>query len=67
MQDTSPAARTPRDDEPVPGRVADGDSAGGLGDRSPDDSSAAVTWFEESVDPPADEPLIALIPLPDLS
>ena len=55
MQDTSPAARTPRDDEPVPGRVAD------------DDTSAAVTWYEESGDPPADEPLIALIPLPDLS
>lgn len=55
MQDTSPAARTPRDDEPVPGRVADGDT------------SAAVTWYEDGGDPPVDEPLIALIPLPDLS
>ncbi len=45
MQDTSPAARTPRDDEPVPGRVADGDTC------------AAVTWYEESVDPPAADPL----------
>jgi hypothetical protein len=53
MQDTSPAARTPRDDEPVPGRVAD------------DEVCWAVTWFED-VDRPVDEPLIALIPLPDL-
>lgn len=55
MQDTSPAARTPRDDEPVPGRVADGDMC------------AAVTWYEEGGGQPTDEPLIALIPLPDLS
>jgi hypothetical protein len=55
MQDTSPAAKTPRDNEPVPGRVADGDTC------------AAVTWYEECADPPADEPLLALIPLPDLS
>ncbi len=56
MQDTSPAARTPRDGEPAPGRVADGA-----------DTCAAVTWYEEGGDQPADEPLIALIPLPDLS
>lgn len=53
MQDTSPAARTPRD-EPVPGTVADGEL------------SAKVTWYEDD-DRPFDEPLIALIPLPDLS
>jgi hypothetical protein len=52
MQDTSPAARQPRD-EPVPGRVADGETR------------AAVTWFEDWGDQPVDEPLIALIPLPD--
>ena len=59
MQDTSPAARTPRDDEPVPGRVG--------GDDTCDDTCAAVTWYEEGGDPPVDEPLLALIPLPDLS
>lgn len=55
MQDTSPAARTPRDDEPVPGRVADGDTC------------AAVTWYEESGVPPVDEPLITLNPPRDRS
>ncbi|MFI7680622.1 hypothetical protein [Actinophytocola sp. NPDC049390] len=59
MQDTSPAARTPRDDEPAPGRVGGGDAW--------DDTCAAVTWYEEGDDQPADEPLIALIPLPDLT
>ena len=54
MQDTSPAARTPRDDEPAPGTVDGGERC------------ATVTWFEED-DRPVDEPLIALIPLPDLS
>lgn len=54
MQDTSPAARTPRDDEPAPGHVDD-------------DTCAAATWYEEGADLPVDEPLIALIPLPDLS
>lgn len=53
MQDTSPAARTPRDDEPVPGHV--------------EDTCAAATWYEESGKPPPDDPLIALLPLPDLS
>lgn len=55
MQDTSPAARTPRDDEPVRGRAA------------ADDSCAAITWYEDGGAPPVDEPLIALLPLPDLS
>lgn len=53
MQDTSPA-RKPRDNEPVPGRVADGDT------------SEAVTWYEKGGEPPADDALIALIPLPEL-
>jgi hypothetical protein len=51
MQDTSPAARTPRDDEPVPGTAADGEPT--------------ATWYEED-DRSVDDPLIALIPLPDL-
>jgi hypothetical protein len=52
MQDTSPAARTPRDDEPARG-----------GD---DGDSRAATWYEKDGGTPADEPLIALLPLPDL-
>jgi len=50
MQDTSPAAKKPRD-EPIPGRVADGATR------------ADRTWFEDVGDRPVDEPLIALIPL----
>jgi len=52
MQDTSPAASQPRD-EPIPGRVADCETR------------LAITWFEDCGDQPTDEPLIALIPLPD--
>jgi hypothetical protein len=48
MQNTSPAAKTPRD-EPIPGHVADGANR------------AESTWFEDVGDRPADEPLIALI------
>jgi hypothetical protein len=50
MQDTSPAASQPRD-EPVPGHGAD---------------EQVSTWFDACAQPPADEPLIALIPVPDL-
>ncbi len=50
MQDTSPAASQPRD-EPNPGHVAD---------------EQVSTWFDACPRPPADEPLIALIPVPDL-
>jgi hypothetical protein len=48
MQDTSPAAKKPRD-KPIPGHVADGAIR------------AENTWFEDVGDRPVDEPLIALI------
>lgn len=54
MQDTSPAAKKPRDER----RSA----------RSGDTARAQTpTWFEDSADRPVDEPLIALLPLPDSS
>lgn len=53
MQDTSPAAS--QRPEPVTGRDVEGQAR------------VEVTWFEESVDQPVDTPLIALLPLPDLS
>lgn len=53
MQDTSPAASQPRD-EPLRGGVADGATR------------AEVTWYEDVAEQPGDEPLIALIPLPEL-
>lgn len=49
MQDTSPAARQPRDEE------------------APRGSRAAETWFENGAEPPPDDPLIALLPLPEQS
>lgn len=50
MQDTSPAASQPHD-ERVPGPGAD---------------EQVPTWFDACAEPPADLPLIALIPVPDL-
>jgi hypothetical protein len=50
MQDTSPAASQPRD-ERAPGPGAD---------------EQVPTWFDGCAEPPADLPLIALIPVPDL-
>jgi hypothetical protein len=52
MQDTSPAAKKPRD-KPIQGRVANGTTR------------AERTWFEDAGDQPVDEPVIALILLPD--
>jgi len=54
MRDTSPAASQPRD-EPISGHAADGEPW------------AEVTWFEDCDDRPVDEPLIALIPIPEQS
>jgi hypothetical protein len=34
---------------------------------APRGSRAAETWFENGADEPADEPLIALLPLPEQS
>lgn len=52
MQDTSPAAKKPRDERR---------------DARSGDAARADTWFEDSADRPVDEPLIALLPLPDQS
>lgn len=51
MQDTSPAAKKPRDER----TTRSGDAA----------RAQTPTWFEDSADRPVDEPLIALLPLPD--